>query len=252
METIHRVRRDAPLPHFVTLTFPDFFPSQDQAKRKLDTWFKRLKRKWPQTAAVWRMEVIDRKSGVNAGQVAPHFHLLVWGHFERDAAAQMWSEVCGEEGNYAHLKHGTDAEPIRSWNGAVNYCAKYMSKAGSAYEIAGRVWGIHNRAAMPFAPAVRAPLLPRVAWRVRREVRACIRSRLGRRVACQTMYTACPERWKDRVEVVNDERVLVVNSELQILGEMVLREHGNQPRYLARQSQSGAGVSPCASAGESA
>jgi hypothetical protein len=196
MERIHRVKQTAALPHFVTLTFPDFFPDQKTAKRRLDTLFKRWKRRWPNTAAIWRMEVINRKSGANAGQVAPHFHLLVWGQFDGKQAAQDWFEVNGSS-DYAHLKHGTDAEPLESWRGAVSYCAKYCAKSDDAFETDGRVWGVHNRDAMPEDRApVKVPLSPRQAWSFRRIVRRYFAAAFGRRIRMPaTIFTDSPEKW---------------------------------------------------------
>lgn len=150
LEYIHTVLRTAALPQFFTLTFPDFFPTQQEAKDRMDAWFKRLARKFPQVAAIWRMEVIDRKSGKSKGQVAPHFHLLIWGGLDVNWAAQAWFEVNGKS-DYAHLKHGTDAQDLESWAGAVFYCAKYIAAVEGAdtFATVGRCWGVHNRVAMP-------------------------------------------------------------------------------------------------------
>jgi len=37
-----------------------------------------MKRQWPELAAIWKKEFKRRKSGVNVGRVAPHFHILLW------------------------------------------------------------------------------------------------------------------------------------------------------------------------------
>lgn len=197
MEKLHRVRREAALPKFVTLTFPDFFPDQKTAKRRLDTLFKRWRRRWPGTAAMWRMEVIDRKSGANAGQVAPHFHLLVWGAFDAEVAAQDWVEVNGTAGDYAHFKHGTKVDDLETWRGAAHYCAKYCAKT-SDYACEGRVWGVHNRKCLPVQSKHEETrvYLPRPAiWRVARLVRKAIRSRSGRKSWATTLFTDAPQRW---------------------------------------------------------
>jgi hypothetical protein len=69
------------MPHFVTLTYPDEFPigNYRQWKRDLFALLDRLERKHPQAAAFWRIEKKRRLTGINAGKIAPHFHLLVWG-----------------------------------------------------------------------------------------------------------------------------------------------------------------------------
>jgi hypothetical protein len=196
LERIHRIERVAPLPHFVTLTFPDLFPDQKTAKRKLDTLFKRWKRRWPNSSAIWRMEVIDRKSGANKGQVAPHFHLLVWGEFDGEQAARDWFEVNGGS-EYAHLRHGTKAEPLKSWKGAVHYCAKYCAKKDDSFESEGRVWGVHNRTALPEDRVpVRVPLSPRQAFAFRRLVRRRLRSQSSRKKMIPlTVFTNDPLKW---------------------------------------------------------
>jgi hypothetical protein len=196
LDRIHEVRRDADLPQFVTLTFPDFFPTQEDAKRLLDNLFKRWKRRWPKVSAIWRMEVKDRKSGSNKGQVAPHFHLLVWGGIDMAQASKDWFEVNGES-DYAHLKHGTDGQALKSWKGAVFYCAKYCAKKDDGAQTDGRIWGIHNRAAFPADREPRTILCTvREACRFRRLVRHYVRASTGRRKCGPlTLYTSNPERW---------------------------------------------------------
>jgi len=68
------------LPVFVTLTYPDNFPGDPNVwKLHLKAWLKRLKREHPKAAGFWKLELKPRQSGENAGRVAPHFHLLLWG-----------------------------------------------------------------------------------------------------------------------------------------------------------------------------
>jgi hypothetical protein len=72
--------RTAVLPHFIGLTYPDeFTPQPQQWKRDLDTFFKRVRRQFPDAAAVWHLEQEPRKSGTHLGELAPHFHILLWG-----------------------------------------------------------------------------------------------------------------------------------------------------------------------------
>jgi len=237
LEKLHTIRRDAPLPHFVTLTFPDFFPDQQTAKRRLDSWLKRVRRRWPKTAGLWRMEVIDRKSGTNKGQVAPHFHLLLWGTIERDEAARMWCAVNGTDGDYAHLRHGADVKALEDWRGVGVYCSKYMAKGdGSEYEIRGRVWGVHNKASLPVAEPVRVALLPRAAWRIRREVRARVRSTSPKARAGATVFASVAEAWVERAHLVNEERLERANRELQIVAAEVYGETNAETRNRLQAS----------------
>jgi hypothetical protein len=84
LNRLNQVSVAAPLPDFVTLTFPDdsFRDSvtefAQEAKSYLDTWLKRLRRVAPSAAGFWRMEWQARKSGPREGKLFPHFHLMVW------------------------------------------------------------------------------------------------------------------------------------------------------------------------------
>lgn len=72
--------RTTQIPLFVTLTYPDQFPADRHVwKRDLDVFLKRLRRLHPNAAGFWRLELKERLSGENAGKIAPHFHLLLWG-----------------------------------------------------------------------------------------------------------------------------------------------------------------------------
>lgn len=95
MQKMGMIRRDA-LPIFLTLTFPDQFPDDPREwKAFLKAWFKRLLRQHPDAAGVWKMEMQPRQSGENEGQIAPHFHLLLWGvpwEWEDEKSGQFRSE----------------------------------------------------------------------------------------------------------------------------------------------------------------
>jgi len=85
MERLNSVSCAAPLPAFVTLTFPDACFDDNvskfskTAKLCLDVWLKRLRRIVPGTSGFWRMEWKARKSGLHEGKLFPHFHMLLWG-----------------------------------------------------------------------------------------------------------------------------------------------------------------------------
>lgn len=85
MDKLNTVSCAAPLPSFVTLTYPDACFDDDlsrfakRAKSDLDAWLKRLRRVEPLAATVWKLEFEARKSGKHEGKMFPHFHLLVWG-----------------------------------------------------------------------------------------------------------------------------------------------------------------------------
>ena len=70
----------AQVPLWLDLTYPDQFPTScDVWKNHLELFFKRLKRRFPKSSAIWKLEFQTRKSGANQGKIAPHFHLLLWG-----------------------------------------------------------------------------------------------------------------------------------------------------------------------------
>ena len=78
LKTVGRLKQDK-LPVFVTLTYPDDFPvTPERWRRDLAALWRRIRRQWPEAAAIWKKEFKRRKSGVNAGKVAPHYHMLLW------------------------------------------------------------------------------------------------------------------------------------------------------------------------------
>lgn len=73
------LRREAE-PVFVTLTYPDSFPTYSaDYKRHLELFSQRLRRRWPEMALIWKLEFQTRKSGENQGKIAPHYHLILYG-----------------------------------------------------------------------------------------------------------------------------------------------------------------------------
>jgi len=152
------------LPIFVTLTYPDEFPDD------LHTWNlhlerlrSRLRRKgW---GVIWRREFKERQSGDNAGKVAPHYHLLVWGASQAAIRAYIpgaWYEVVGS-GDPRHLEAGTRVEILRTWRGVCGYVSKYMAKSEELPEMeniasVGRFWGVINRDGIPWAEAIEMTL----------------------------------------------------------------------------------------------
>ncbi len=79
LRKMSRLRRDE-MPVFATVTYPDeFTPEPARWKRDLDALLKRLRRLFPAASGFWKLELKARQSGQNAGQLAPHFHLLLWG-----------------------------------------------------------------------------------------------------------------------------------------------------------------------------
>lgn len=133
---------------FVTLTYPDVFPGQwDRWKRDVDVITKRLVRDYAGFSCVWKLELKKRKSGTNAGAIAPHFHLLCWFPAGIDLAefrqyiSLAWFEVVGS-GDGKHLRAGTQAK--RCYGSPAKlmaYCSKYLAKDFASDTETGRVWG---------------------------------------------------------------------------------------------------------------
>lgn len=138
---------------FVTLTYPDIFPLDSSVwHRHFEAFRDRFENHYKNWRAVWRIEVIDRKSGENTGVVAPHWHLIVFmpqvdeQTLEIEAALaqaelrQMWYEIVNS-GDENHLQRGVDVSPVRSIRQAMGYVSKYVAKtSGDILEI-GRRWG---------------------------------------------------------------------------------------------------------------
>lgn len=150
LHTLGRVRRDH-LPVFVTLTYPGSWPASPvEWKRHLDIFAKRLRRAWPGSAFVWKLE--PQRRG------APHFHLLLWGADYsqlRGWLPGVWYEVVAS-GDARHLRAGTRVEFIRSWRGVCSYASKYMGKPvmvsdDSSWVHPGRWWGVVNRDSVPWS-----------------------------------------------------------------------------------------------------
>lgn len=152
------------LPVFVTLTYPDKFPSDPvQWKHHLNSLFKRLKRKYPNIAIIWKLEPQARG--------APHYHLLVWGA----AYIALWNTIPYEwyevvnSGDKKHLLwhlgalgHGNThcVSQVRSWRGVMAYASKYLGKECDAagWDSPGRFWGVKSRENIPWAEILRATI----------------------------------------------------------------------------------------------
>lgn len=166
-----------PLPLFITLTYGKTWPPEPKVwKRQLDTFSKRLARKYPHSVAVWRLEF--QKRG------APHYHLIVFNvaYLPHRWVAQAWYEIVGS-GDPDHLKAGTEVRSVRSWRGVISYAAKYVSKPqeelsdGVAIPLfVGRWWGVFGRANLPITWRKESLTLGEF-YRLRRVLRGFLRSR---------------------------------------------------------------------------
>lgn len=190
-------------PVFVTMTYPDAFPdSPDKWKRDIDVFGKRLERRSPEASFVWRIEFKERKSGVNAGKVVPHFHLLVYGARYRELLQWVpgaWWEVVAS-GDADHLRAGTRVEHVYSWGGIMRYVGKYIAKEENyPSEWQGRAWGVVGRAKLPWAVEVVITLTQDQCTKLVRLGRKMIRAK-GRSFAHGLTWIVNAERVLDYLE----------------------------------------------------
>lgn len=165
MTRIAGVKRDAFLPCFVTLTYPNIFPEPKQSKKHLKAFIMRLKRAFPAAGIIWKLEPQQRG--------APHYHLLVWGSTEKNLRAwvpEAWHEIAGG-GDPLHLlwhegklgkgnRHCT--QKVNSFKGVWAYASKYLGKtfevAGWDSKAVGRFWAVVNPDNIPFGELQSEPI----------------------------------------------------------------------------------------------
>lgn len=158
---------------FVTLTYPANFPNPKAAKENLRAFMERIRRRpdCENTSGVWRIELQERG--------APHFHILFFDlpYIRKEEIQEMWGEIIN------HDKPFTRIEAVRTWNGIMNYCSKYIAKIqghvpdgdnGFIYltylHALGRAWGVFQASKLPFAvrTVVDFPFFARVFSKFRR------------------------------------------------------------------------------------
>jgi hypothetical protein len=198
------------LPKFMTLTYPGVW-SPDAARWKvdLDSFGKRLVRRWPSASMIWRLEF--QKRG------APHFHCLVFGvpYLPRTWVARAWAMVVtdlslveqrvavnwsallagmqfDQPGPRAallgllspaqrmylwHRAAGTQVVRVKSWRGVASYTAKGMAHELGKLDQAvcdaggvGRWWGVVNRDKLP-VDVETVVIALEVFWKLRRILR---------------------------------------------------------------------------------
>lgn len=127
-----------------------------QFKEFMRAMFKRLGRKAPRLAAVWRLEY--QKRG------APHLHIILYNmpFVDKVWIQDAWGEIVSQD------KPFTRIESIRSYKHLMSYASKYCAKVASCgfntvtYQAVGvgqekyghlspgRVWGVYNKNCLPF------------------------------------------------------------------------------------------------------
>lgn len=140
---------------FLTLTAQVFYHPR-QFKEFMRAFFKRIGRKAPRLAIVWRLDY--QKRG------APHAHCILYNapFIDKRWIQENWGEVIGQDRPFTRI------EAIRSYKKLVNYASRYCAKLEdggfnivtyqadgvgiSEYEhkTAGRVWGVFNDKCLPY------------------------------------------------------------------------------------------------------
>lgn len=163
MRILNTVRFKA-LPLFVTLTYPDecyrYRLDGKKIKNDLRRFEWRFRRKFPKGCYLWRLDVVDRKSGEHVGEYFPHYHLMVF-NVGRDVMRQFvinsWPDIVapGDEDCIKVHSHPKVVTWVRTRRGIMSYASKAVGAVMSR-ELAkdvqshggdgvGRWWGISVR-----------------------------------------------------------------------------------------------------------
>lgn len=186
-------------PLFVTLTYPDHFPDDPEKwKRDIDCMAKRMSRR--NLGGIWRIEYKPRKSGDRKGEVAPHFHMFMWGQslFEFLIwAAKAWYTIVGS-GDFRHMERGVEAEVIRSWRGVMSYTSKYITKVDEAKipPGAGRFWGVFGKNNIPWSTITNIKISDQQVKILFRYFRRYMRMRAAHQMPSMTVLISNPARWQ--------------------------------------------------------
>jgi len=134
---------------FLTLTF-NHQQDAKSAKNTLRAFNERIRRRFPRSSHIWRMERQER------GDI--HFHLILFNfpYVPQKDLQRWWTQTTGEDLSIVHVKL------LRGKKRAFYYCSKYCAKETASitsfipatYPHAppweGRFWGIQNRAMLPY------------------------------------------------------------------------------------------------------
>jgi len=146
---------------FVTLTYPDHVRREDYKLRSKDRYlFLRHVESHCgcHVPCIWRIEWEERKSGAYTGNLAPHFHLMLFGvpFIPWQRVREWWRQTIGAGPGPLV----TEVKDIYNEDGACRYLSKYVSKYRSldigVYHNTtiqfGRHWGITRRELIPLCP----------------------------------------------------------------------------------------------------
>jgi len=142
------------MPKFLTLTFAGI-PDHDYAKRCFRKFIKRLRRRFENLSALWRVELQKRGSA--------HFHLIIFNmpYVVQADLQSWWTQCTGEELSIVFITAMKNAKQV------MNYVSKYIAKKsdGDGSTLLdkpsyltdvpklwqGRHWGVINHENLPYA-----------------------------------------------------------------------------------------------------
>lgn len=115
---------------FITLSYRNEWPSDKQAKRDLDNWFKRIRRRQEFTYYVWVAERQERG--------AIHFHILTPHYIDKERINEQWNEVVNGRKRRQNKKVEELYPHVQGVYNAGAYMTKYLTK--EAENIKGSLW----------------------------------------------------------------------------------------------------------------
>ncbi len=169
---------------FITLTYAASFPEPMKAKEHLRALLERIRRLAPEASGIWRLEFQERG--------APHFHLIFFNlpYLDKKLLNTIWGEIIGKEfwdtSKDEPRQPFTRIEAIRHPRKVMAYVSKYVAKsedAGGGFnslpylhanQDLGRLWGVFNSKALPWAEAITMIVdatranINRILWQYRR------------------------------------------------------------------------------------
>lgn len=173
LKTLAKVnRQEASRALFVTLTYPlSESVTYSLSKVHLDSFVKRLQRKFVRCAVIWRLE-LQKNNQI-------HFHLIVLNQrfIPHEWVNQAWKGVVyGNNGSDRYIR--TETRRVTSFKEAFSYAAKYAAKVpdDESADTEGRVWGIYGRRYLP-VHLIQWELEPRGEARLTRAICNVVRGR---------------------------------------------------------------------------
>jgi hypothetical protein len=117
------------VPWFVTCTYPDEFDKfalyREEYKRHLELLCKRIERRFPGSSCLWKLEFMPRKSGVNKGKIAPHYHIFLF----NVPWAFEYREMATDHVRLVEITPGYWDESVFDRGEWVKTCASYVHTA---------------------------------------------------------------------------------------------------------------------------